>query len=59
MDPKLVKVLSMALALIVYAGAAYLGDAEMEARARELAMLLFGWQGMRRAGDLGPIPGER
>jgi len=54
MDPRIVKGLTALLALALYVGSSYVGDPAVGAHVRELAMLLFGWQSMRRAGDLPP-----
>jgi hypothetical protein len=55
MDPRLIKGLTMVAAIVLYVGAGYV-PVDVGAHLREAAMLLFGWQGLRRHGDLGPLP---
>ena len=54
MDPRLIKGLTMLAALVIYVGSQWLPE-DVAGHLREAAMLLIGWQGMRRPGDLEPI----
>lgn len=53
MDPRLIKGLTMVAALVLYVGSQWL-PVDVAAHLREAAMLLVGWGGLRRPGDLGP-----
>lgn len=54
MDPRLVKALTMVVALVLYVGSQWLPE-DVAGHLREAAMLLIGWQSLRRHGDLEPI----
>jgi hypothetical protein len=45
----------MVVALVLYAASPWL-PVEIAGHLREAAALLIGWQGLRRPGDLGPLP---
>lgn len=55
MDPRLVKGLTMLVAVALYVGVGWL-PVEVAGHLREAAALLIGWQGLRRPGDLEPLP---
>jgi hypothetical protein len=55
MDPRLVKGLTMLVAVALYVGAQWL-PGDIAGHIREAATLLIGWQGLRRPGDLEHIP---
>lgn len=55
MDPRLVKGLTMLVAVALYVGASWL-PGDIASHLREAAALLVGWQGLRRPGDLEPLP---
>ena len=52
MNPKIIRIASLLAAVALYACADYLLDPPMAVHARELATMLFGAQGFRRAGDV-------
>lgn len=55
MDPRMIKGLTMLLAVALYVGSQWV-PADLAGHIREAAMLLIGWQGIRRPGDLEPLP---
>jgi hypothetical protein len=58
MDPKIVKLVSLVAAVALYVAADYLVDPGLAVHLREVAAMLFGAQGFRRAGDLEPVTGR-